>query len=199
MTIHTFGDSHSHTGWIGVEMHWLGPVLCYSFGKEKLNRCDISKKNIKHGDTVIFCFGEIDVRNHIKKHITDTVTYQDIIDSLVKNYFDAIELNVINSGLKLKNVCVYNIPPTCSWIETLDQNDPKHPELPWLGNKEERKSYALYFNIKLREKCLEKGYIFFDIYNKCCDENGFLRHDLSDTVHVTDSNILSEFIKEHNL
>jgi hypothetical protein len=37
MTIHTFGDSHSRSGWSGIMNHHLGPVLCYSFGKEKLN------------------------------------------------------------------------------------------------------------------------------------------------------------------
>jgi hypothetical protein len=46
MSIHTIGDSHSSNGWHGVINHHLGPVLCYSFGKEKLNRCDIRGFNI---------------------------------------------------------------------------------------------------------------------------------------------------------
>ena len=52
MSIHTIGDSHSGNGWSGIIQHHLGPVLCYSFGKEKLNRCDIRNFNIKDGDTV---------------------------------------------------------------------------------------------------------------------------------------------------
>lgn len=197
MTIHTIGDSHSDYGWSNnIGKNWIGPVLCYSFGKEKLSRCDIRNFNIKHGDSLIFCFGEIDCRAHIKKHITETITFQEIIDSIVISYFEAIELNIIVSGLKLKNICVYNIPPTCSWVDSID-----HPELPWVGTKEDRKSYALHFNKKLKEKCLEKGYIFFDIYDKCTDENGYLRNDISCEywIHIIDTNLLDEFISEHNL
>jgi hypothetical protein len=76
MSIHTVGDSHSYYGWSGIIHHHLGAVLCYSFGKEKLNKCDIRNFDIKDGDTVIFCFGEIDCRCHIHKHITETTTYQ---------------------------------------------------------------------------------------------------------------------------
>ena len=105
MSIHTIGDSHSFNGWTGVIPHHLGAVLCYSVGKEKLNRCDIRNFNIKDEDTIVFCFGEIDCRCHIYKHITDTITYQDIINNIVDNYFEAIELNVSISQIKLKNVC----------------------------------------------------------------------------------------------
>ena len=79
MSIHTIGDSHSFNGWTGVINHHLGPVLCYSFGKEKTNRCDIRNFNIKDGDTIIFCLGEIDCRCHVHKHITETQTYKSII------------------------------------------------------------------------------------------------------------------------
>ena len=65
MAIHTIGDSHSYEGWSGIVHNHLGPLLCYTFGKEKLNRCDIRNFNIKDGDTVVFCLGEIDCRCHI--------------------------------------------------------------------------------------------------------------------------------------
>jgi len=69
-----------------------------------------------------------------------------------------------------------------------------------LGTDEERKQYSLYFNEKLKEKCLEKNYIFFDIYNNYIDENGFLRKDLSDgKVHIGNGIYISNFIKENNL
>ena len=104
MSIHTIGDSHSGNGWNGIIHHHLGPLLCYSFGKEKLNRCDIRNFNIKDGDTIVFCLGEIDCRCHIHKHITETTTYLDIINNIVDNYFEAIYLNVSISQIKLKNV-----------------------------------------------------------------------------------------------
>ena len=195
MSIHTIGDSHSAAGWTGIINHHLGPVLCYSFGREKLNRCDIRKFNIKDGDTIIFCLGEIDCRCHIHKHITDTITYQDIINNVVDNYFEAIELNVYTSQIKLKNVCVYNVVPPIQKYNTLE-----NPEYPYLGADEERKQYVLYFNKKIKEKCIEKKYIFFDVYDKYTDENGFLRKDLSDGgVHIRNGIYISNFIKENNL
>ena len=147
MTIHTFGDSHSYHGWRSeVIVHHLGPVLCYSFGNEKLNRCDIRNFNIKEGDTVIFCFGEIDCRCHIHKYITDEITYQNIIDNIIKNYFDAIELNISTLQIKLKNVCVYNVVPPVEKHNTIE-----NPDYPYLGTDEERKQYYMYFNEKLKE------------------------------------------------
>jgi hypothetical protein len=199
MSIHTIGDSHSYFGFneiIREELiHQLGPVLCYSFGKEKLDRCDIRKFNIKDGDTIIFCLGEIDCRCHIYKHVTETTTYQDIINNIVDNYFEAIELNVSISQIKLKNVCVYNVVPSVQ-----KYNTGQNPEYPFLGSDEERKQYTLYFNKKIKEKCIEKEYIFFDIFNNYIDENGFLRKDLSDGhVHISNNIYISNFIIENNL
>ena len=195
MSIHTIGDSHCLYGWTETIKHHLGPVLCYSFGKEKLDRCDIRKFNIKDGDTIIFCLGEIDCRCHIHKHITATITYEDIINNIVDNYFEAIELNVSISKIKLKNICVYNVVPPIEKYNTCE-----NPQYPYLGSDEERKQYVLYFNKKLKEKCIEKEYIFFDIYDNYIDENGFLRKDLSDgIVHISNGIYISNFIKENKL
>ncbi len=195
MSIHTIGDSHSGFGWSGIIQHHLGPLLCFSFGKDKLNRCDIRNFNIKDGDTIIFCLGEIDCRCHINKHVTDTVTYENIIDNIVENYFEAIELNINTSQIKLKNVCVYNVVPP---IEKY--NTPENSQFPYLGTDEERKQYTLYFNKKIKEKCFEKKYIFFDIYNNYIDKNGFLRKDLSDgNVHIANGVYISNFINEYLL
>ena len=195
MTIHTIGDSHSKNGWSGTKNHHLGPMLCYSFGKEKLNRCDIRNYKIEDGDTIIFCLGEIDCRCQIHKYIIDTTTYQDIINNIVDNYFEAIELNVTISQIKLKNVCVYNVVPPVQKYNTLE-ND----AYPYLGTDEERKQYTLYFNEKLKEKCIEKEYIFFDIYNNYIDEFGFLKKDLSDgNVHISNGTYITNFINENIL
>ena len=193
MSIHTFGDSHSTNGWTGIINHHLGPVLCYSFGKEKINRCDIRNFNIKDGDTVIFCLGEIDCRCHIHNHITETNSYENIINEIVDNYFEAIELNVITSQHKLKNVCIYNVVPPIQKYNTQE-----NPLYPYLGTDEERQKYVLYFNKKLKEKCIENNYIFFDVYDNYIDENGFLRKDLSDGgVHISNGEHITNFINEN--
>jgi len=197
MTIHAIGDSHSWViGQINPDITvlcHLGAVLCYSFCNETLNRCDIRNFNIQNGDTIIFSLGEIDCRCHIHKHITETMSYQQIIDDIVEKYFEAIKINIVVSNLKLKHICVYNIVPPIQ-----KENTPEDPDYPFLGSDEERKEYVLYFNKKLKEKCTENGFIFFDIYDKYTDQNGFLRKDLSDgRVHIADNTHIIKFIEEN--
>jgi hypothetical protein len=197
MPIHTFGDSHSGLGWLNCDIinHELGPLLCYSFGKEKLDRCDIRNHDLVDGDSIIFCLGEIDCRFHIHKHITDTTTHEDIIDTIVANYFEAIKLNVDISQIKFKNVCVYNVVPPVK-KDGLWENS----EYPFLGTDEERKQYVLYFNSKIKENCEKYNYIFFDIYDKYVDENGFLNPSLSDgNVHIRDSTHVRNFLIDRNI
>jgi hypothetical protein len=156
MSIHTFGDSHSHNGWPDeVKTHHLGPILCYSFGKENLKRCDIRNYDVKNDDTIIFCFGEIDCRSHVNKHINETTSYKYIINNIIDNYFQAIKLNVIVSKIEFRNICVYNVVPPVEYYNTWE-----NPEMPYLGSDNERKLYYLYFNEKLKEKCIENNYIF---------------------------------------
>jgi hypothetical protein len=195
MSIHTTGDSHSIIGWydIGIISHHLGPVLCYSFGKDPLNRCDIRTFNIEDGDIIIFCFGEIDCRCHIHKYINETTTYQHIIDCIIDAYFEAIKINITRSELKLKHICVYNVVPTIQRDKVKE-----NPEFPFLGTDEERKSYVLYFNERLNEKCKEYNYIFFNIYDKYTDKNGFLNSELSDSnVHIKNGVHIKNFIYEN--
>ena len=189
MSIHTIGDSHSYIGFSGVISHHLGPILCYSFGNEKLNRCDIRNYGIHNGDTIIFCFGEIDCRCHIQKYITNEKKYENIIE----NYIEAIKINISVSCLNLKNVCIYNVVPP---IEK--QGKIENPAYPFLGTDEERKSYVLYFNKILKDKCLENNFIFFDIYNNYINENGYLKNELSDgNCHILNGIHINNFIKNH--
>lgn len=195
MSLHIIGDSHALNGWEGTIQHHLGPLLCFSFGKEKLHRCDIRNFDIKDGDSIVFCLGEIDCRCHIHKHITNSTTYKHIISNIVDNYFKAIEIIVTVSQIKLRNVCVFNVVPP------VKKNDVwECPEYPYLGTDEERKKYVLFFNEKLKEKCVEKNIVYFDVYNNYSDENGFLRTDLSDSnVHIRNGIYISNFIKDNNL
>jgi len=201
MSIHTFGDSHCSnriSGWRdckNIISHCIGPVLCYSFGKQKLNRCDIRKFKVKNGDSIIFCFGEIDCRCHIHKHISDGNTYQMIINNIVNNYADAVKLNANVCGVNLKNVCIYNVVPPIQ-----KHNTPENSAYPYLGSDEERKQYVLYFNELIKQACIENGWIFFDIYDSYVDDNGYLSKKLSDgNVHIRDGLYMQQFINGHLL
>jgi hypothetical protein len=190
MSVHTFGDSHSRFGWNDkVNKHHIGPVLCYSFGRERLHRCNIKNYDVKDGDFVIFCFGEIDCRCHIHKYVTSTNTYQNIIDYLIFNYMEAVKENVKDMNIK---VGVYSVVPTIQ-KGTVYEN----PEYPYLGTDEDRKNYVRYFNKKLEEKCQENGYIFFNVH-KYYEVDGFLNKDLSDgEVHIRDGIYIDKVLSEH--
>lgn len=186
MIIHTIGDSHASNKisvWKdckNINYHYLGPILCYSFGKEKLNRCDIRKFNIKDNDTIVFCLGEIDCRCHINKFVTKENTYQNIINNIVNDYIDAINININSCEITLKNICIYNIIPPVQKINTVE-----NLQYPYRGSDEERKQYVLYFNELIKQKCKENNWIFFDIYNFYTDDNGFLNKKFSDNnVHI---------------
>ena len=191
--IHTFGDSHCYNAWDNIKniiCHHLGPTLCHSFGREALNRCNISQFNIEDGDSIVFCFGEIDCRCHIKKHIKNENTYQHIIDNIVLKYIEAIQLNIKECKVKLKNICIYNVVPPVE-----QHNTHENPSYPYLGSDQDRKAYTLYFNKILKEKCEKNNWIFIDVYDKYCDDNGFLRKDLSDgNVHIKNPKFLQDFI-----
>lgn len=201
MKLHTFGDSHassghSHWGYINlpsvtIKCNHIGGKLMYTFGQLGLNLLNIKNYGVKENDVVIFCFGEIDCRNHVHKHITNDKSYKNVIDEVANSYFDAIKKNVSQySNLK---TCVYNvIPPTKGFY-----CGPTHP-FPFLGTDEERKKYYTYMNEKLKELCKKNNYFYFDIYNESCDEEGFLKKEFSDgNVHLRNTTHSTEIIKKY--
>jgi len=189
MVIHTFGDSHSYNGWPSyIKTHHLGSKLCFSIGRDGI---DIT--GVNNGDTIIFCFGEIDCRCHIHKHISAEKPYTQIIDTIVNSYFEKIA-QAIKSYANLTTV-IYNVVPV---LEQYKNEEPTNYR--YCGTDEERKTYTLYFNTRLREKCAEYKYVFFDIYNSYTDANGFLNKALSDnSVHIRDGTYISKFIEQHLL
>lgn len=193
MVVHTFGDSHSTNGWDNIpnlQMHHLGAKLCFSIGRDGINIKDDC--NVNDGDTVIFCLGEIDCRCHVHKHITEANDYKEIIDNIVKNYFIQIQ-KAVNTFNNLTTVIYNIIPPVQKY------NTDEHPEYPYCGTDDERKTYVLYFNEKLKQTCIEYNFVFFDIYNNYTDSNGFLNKSLSDgSVHIRNGVYVKEFV-ENNL
>tara|TARA_Y100000389_G_C17466208_1_gene525836 strand:+ start:3737 stop:4333 length:597 start_codon:yes stop_codon:yes gene_type:complete len=197
--IHTFGDSHGKFGWEkchGVFIHEFPCTLCYSFGRDKLNRCNISDYNLQPNDTVVFSWGEIDCRCHVSKHITIKKTYKHIIRDIVDKYIIAIQENVKNCPIRLKNVCVYNIPPPIKKEESFEDNK----YLPFRATDIQRKLSALYFNRCLKQACIDNNYIFVDVYDLYTDKDGFLQLSMSDhNIHIDNSIHIQSFINKHLL
>ena len=194
--IHTIGDSHSYFGWDNipnVTNHYLCDRLCHSVGRDGLDLCAPEYK-IESGETLIFCFGEIDCRCHVNKHIRPDFTYMEVIDNIVTKYFAQVKIAVDNlyakSGVTDIRVCIYNIVPAVRKSTTCENKS-----FPFLGSDADRKSYTLYFNTRLKELCVEYGFIFFDVYDKYICADGFIKRELSDGhVHIKNGIHIREFI-----
>jgi len=204
MNIHTFGDSHasdkhSHWGYINmadinmadvkIKCNHIGGRLMFTFGRLGLNLLNIKDYAVEEDDVVIFCFGEIDCRNHVHKHITKEKSYKNVIEEIVRNYFNAIRENV--SQYNNLKTCVYNVVPPHRY-----RDEPKYHRYPFLGSDIERREYYLYMNQLLRELCIENNYFYFDIYDESCDEEGFIKDEFSDgNVHLRNTTHSIEVIK----
>lgn len=194
MRIHTFGESHAMFGWRNlpyINIHHIPATLCYSVGRDGLNRLNIRYGGVEEGDVVIYCFGEIDCRCQIQKYTNETTTYKDVIDPIVERYIDVIKLNQQQVG----NIttCIFNVVPAAR-----KGTFSEAPEYPHIGTDAERKMYVEYFNSKLREHCKLNNFIFIDVYSKYQDSEGYLNFEYSDgVVHINNPIFIEEFLKEH--
>ena len=191
--IHTIGDSHAKIPWEKISntsINWLGPKLMYTFGKIGTNLIDIKDIKLSANDTLIFCFGEIDCRCQVYK-FDFLNSYKIVIDRLVEKYIKTI-LAIKNNIDVQCNIYIYNvIPPIRKTIGS------ENSQYPFLGNDEQRKKYTTYMNFLLKKKCNSKGLLFFDIYDKYCDRDGFLEPTLSDYIcHINDPNYIVQYLEE---
>ena len=177
MKTFVIGDSHILNVWSFVVFQWLKGRTCYRFGKKNLKDYNlnalIEQCGLTNGDLVIFSVGEIDCSCHVGKYVSKTRSYQEVINDLIKNYFETVNLLVKDSGLKLY-VYIYNVVPPSSKDYLIDQNRPI------VFPKEDRLKFCKYFNKRAKEQCAENGFGFFDVYDKYADQDGYLIEDLSD-------------------
>lgn len=195
MKLYTFGDSHSRClSWQTVKIELLEiklyqgtPSTMSRFAGEKLEFLNIKDFGVEENDAVCFCFGEIDCRMHFSKQV-NFKNHELLIDELVKRYFEAISKNV--EQYKNLITMVFNISPPCR-----NFNDAI-----FIGTDEERKKIYLYMNYKLKEYCQLYNYIFLDVYDKYCDDDGFLKLLFKDTaVHINNGIYIEEFLKQQFL
>jgi hypothetical protein len=181
--LHIIGDSHaSETIWGSIQIegltiicHNLSPMTCASFGLRKDIRDAL---DINQNDWGCFCFGEIDCRNNIGKHKEN---YRDIIDKIAENYFDAI------SQLILNKVFVFNVVPAV-------RANTAH-EGPLIGPDEERREYVRYMNECFAEQCYLYDYVFFNVFDKYTDIDGYFNVEYKDmSVHIANPIFLTEFL-----
>lgn len=192
MKIFSIGDSHSSTTFKGLPvipqeqtgrtMYRIGQM-----GKLNIQKNQKTKKiEIQKEDILIVCFGEVDVRCHIHKHIINSL--EEVIIPLVEKYFESIKNSTSNIGCKVYVMSI--VPPAYN-----DQQE--NSTFPFLGTDEERKMYCVEINKTLQKYCKINNLNYLDIYSLYADENGMLNKSLSDGhVHIKDTSLVGELFKD---
>lgn len=177
--IYVFGDSHVRA-FNGIEQcvtHEVGPVLMHRVGRDGTGVLDIRGRGVEEGSTVIYAFGEIDVRCHIgKQRDHKNREVDEILEALAKNYLGTVLEN--RSRYHRLETIIYSIVPPTDIIN--------NPEFPIYGSIEDRVVITQRLNEILRRLCDENGIKFLDVYHDYADQEGTLRVELSDgNVHIS--------------
>jgi len=161
------GDSHSSflAGRLGIRWVWLGPVLAYSLtrygsyhqAREKFewitrisDKFQFDHPRLNKGDSLICCFGEIDIRCHILR-LSDLKkkAYDKMLKNLARDYVSYVS-SVLDKGIKL-----YIWPVVVGEIE--------EGAFESYGSAFDRALASALFNLYLEIESLKKGAIFLGV------------------------------------
>lgn len=181
--IYTVGDSHCWHGWMyipGVVVHPRGGMTMHRFGKARTNVV----RDIPEGAIVVFCWGEIDCRNHIHNH----QPWEETVDRVVSDYLETIRFNATLK--QFKDIWIYNVPPP----KRMDGRPNLDKSFPFVGSDADRLKYVKRMNQRLKES----EFKVVDIYDHYADEEGFMIQEKSDGhVHIADIGPLAEWVKKN--
>ena len=189
--IYTFGDSHAAHSFRNIKEVITGPmtgITMHRVGRDGMIAKYCIHQNIKPHDTLIWCFGEIDVRCHIKKQEDLGREIDEIISELVEKYILTIIKNIEKTPCLMY---IMSIVPPIDKDKVIENKD-----FPFIGTNQERANFTLKINQLLKKKCAEHNIKYFDIHSDYVDENGMLKFELSDkNVHIRDSSLVYEKMK----
>ncbi len=183
--IHIIGDSHALYCFEGLDtaiIHPIGPCLMHRVGRDGLQCVDVRNWNVCDGDTVVFVFGEIDVRCHIGRISEEkNVAVETIIQELAEKYCETIEQN--RAFFKnLRCVVVAVVPPS---------ENRNNPDYPFFGKLHDRIAITTALNEALRKECAKRQILFLDCNEQYATPEGKLNPAKSDGhVHIH---------KQHNI
>ena len=202
LNIHVIGDSHAffcftntyasgpsdeHSIFYGSKngmqyslsflIHPLVSRTLHRVGRDGIRGLNIRNFGVQDGDIVVFLFGEVDVRCHIGRQRDECGrSQQEIIETLVTNYFKTIQENV--SGYRDLICIVASLVPPC------DQGF--NPVQPFYGLLSDRVTITQQLNGLLKGSATMYGMHYLDIYALYAQEDGSFNLTLSDgIVHVS--------------
>ena len=195
--IHCIGDSHSSifSGTEVMQPVWpirssdrlnnfksyrIGPATAYQLENKIPILNQIVKLINKENDNLLFCFGEVDIRAHLKKQIDlQKKSIKEIVKECVDRYFKTI-LHYKSLGV---NVMVWG--PIASW------DTPKPYSGPSFGTCLERNKITKEFNEYIKTLCEIESIPFFTIYYDMLLPNGKTNTNYLDKtgIHLNDNSL----------
>lgn len=153
--------------------HHLGSRTMHHGGQSGalLNAAD--QCGVKHGDAVVWVFGEIDVRCHIiRQHRQEGRQLDEVIDLLTRDYVRGI-LEVRSRYERSRHVVFAPIPP-------LDNPNYTSADLPVFGSIAERVAVTRQVRHALAALCARHGLVYLEAPATFETPQGDLQWDLSD-------------------
>jgi len=195
--VNCLGDSHisifSNSGGLITEntttpnknlnSYRFGPYLAFNL-ESKRNVLDVANYFPKD-ENLLICFGEIDCRSQVKKHIeTSCKDFKEVIDEIVSNYFKVID-NIQN-----KNIVTFSVTPELKeqphWYYYKDHlEDFDCPR----GTYKERREYKEYFNEKVKEESEKRNFKHVSIYEYIVNET-----DTKDIYYLDDIHLMPKSV-----
>ena len=172
--VYAIGDSHAKYDFgaePGIRMCYLGPVTMYRISRDGRKVLSLKELGVVRGDALIWCFGAIDVSNHlIKQRDRQGAAVEQIADVLARNYLRSVaEIGAEIGGLRMVILAV--IPPTDQHLKF---------DIPSAGTLAERVESRTLLNAALEKYSRERGFAFVDPFESFQDSDGVLKPGMSD-------------------
>jgi len=191
--IFAVGDSHSRRCFENHKLIADSRVLVGHNkldGKTAYNLARHEKKLLQivkplHEKELLFCFGEVDVRLHIKyKHQQLGTPVAQLIDKTAERYTSYVH-QLRKDGLKIH---IFNVVPTGDFLGEDAEKWKRGLKYPFNATFAERSSYTEQLNEAYREYCGKYRIPFIDIYKHLVDDQGKRRKNLIfDFAHIDNS------------
>jgi hypothetical protein len=150
----------------------IGPSTAYNLMYKKYILDDIISKSVnKEKDRVVFCFGEVDCRVHVRRFMDiNNVIMEVVVNQIVERYMEVINFYK-NNGY---DVAVWG--PIASFPdEHIDKVNLDfmitYEKVKDLGNTKERNLITKFFNERLKEECEKNDIDFVTIFYDMVNEN----------------------------
>jgi GT2 family glycosyltransferase/cytochrome c-type biogenesis protein CcmH/NrfG len=154
----------------------LGPHTAYNAILRRNIIEQIIINEVRQGDLIMFCFGEIDCRAHlIKQSELQNKPLKAVVTECVDRYFKIFEV-AKQYGFPLM---AWNVPPS-------SLEDIEYGEYSTYGSCKQRNEVTQLFNELLKRRCDEYGVIFLSIFDKLLDKDRLTNtYYLLDSIHLS--------------